>query len=201
MQVIIISESLIMRKGIKSVLSKETYIKEIKESHIFSDVYRQNYDLIIIDLNKNNEQYLSKLKQIKETTKSKIMVLDFYQNATLFSKCMKLGIDGYILANINSEDIAYAVKQLYKNKKYYDPDLIENYMAREYNEYIEELTKREHEILVCIAKGRTNSEISKELFITEHTVKKHTSNIFAKLNLKDRMQVALYAYNKGIITL
>ncbi|MCA9748803.1 MAG: response regulator transcription factor, partial [Romboutsia sp.] len=41
--------------------------------------------------------------------------------------------------------------------------------------------------------------ISKELFITEHTVKKHTSNIFSKLNLKDRMQAALYAYNNGII--
>ena len=52
---------------------------------------------------------------------------------------------------------------------------------------------------MCIAQGKSNIEISKELFITEHTVKKHTSNIFSKLNLKDRMQAALYAYNNGII--
>ncbi|WP_261914142.1 response regulator transcription factor, partial [Paraclostridium bifermentans] len=51
------------------------------------------------------------------------------------------------------------------------------------------------------AKGKTNIEISKELYITEHTVKKHTSNIFSKLNLKDRMQAAIYAYNRGIVSL
>ena len=61
------------------------------------------------------------------------------------------------------------------------------------------LTKREREILICIAQGKSNIEISKELFITEHTVKKHTSNIFSKLNLKDRIQAALYAYNNGLI--
>ena len=59
--------------------------------------------------------------------------------------------------------------------------------------------KREREILICIAQGKSNIEISKELYITEHTVKKHTSNIFSKLNLKDRMQAALYAYNNEII--
>ena len=64
---------------------------------------------------------------------------------------------------------------------------------------MEELTKREREILICIAQGKSNIEISKELYITEHTVKKHTSNIFSKLNLKDRIQAALYAYNNGLI--
>ena len=46
---------------------------------------------------------------------------------------------------------------------------------------------------------KVTKRISKELFITEHTVKKHTSNIFSKLNLKDRIQAALYAYNNGLI--
>ena len=112
---------------------------------------------------------------------------------------MKAGVDGYILANIDSEDIGYAVKQISKGKKYYDADLIESYISKGEAEGISELTKREQEILVCIARGKSNIEISKELYITEHTVKKHTSNIFSKLNLKDRMQAALYAYNNGII--
>ena len=127
------------------------------------------------------------------------MVLDFYEDRVLFPKCMKAGIDGYILANIDSEDIGYAVKQLSKDQKYYDAELIESYISKDKNECMEDLTKREREILICIAQGKSNIEISKELFITEHTVKKHTSNIFSKLNLKDRMQAALYAYNNGII--
>ena len=56
------------------------------------------------------------------------MVLDFYEDRILFSNCMKVGIDGYILANIDSEDIGYAVKQLSKDKKYYDAELIESYI-------------------------------------------------------------------------
>lgn len=112
---------------------------------------------------------------------------------------MKIGIDGYILANIESEDIGYAVKQLSKDKKYYDAELIESYISKDENECMGDLTKREREILICIAQGKSNIEISKELYITEHTVKKHTSNIFSKLNLKDRIQAALYAYNNGLI--
>lgn len=200
MQVIVISESLIIRKGITKILSNESSVKSIRESHIFSDIYKEEYNLILIDLNKNNESLLPELQKIKENTNTMVMVLDFYENPKLFSKCMKLGIDGYILANINAEDMGYATKQLCRGKKYYDADLIENYLSCSHSEYIEGLTKREHEILMYIAKGKSNLEISKELFITEHTVKKHTSNILSKLHLKDRMQVALFAYDRGIIS-
>lgn len=199
MQVIVISESLIIRKGIVEILSKENCVDTIKESHRYTDIYKDEYDLLVIDLNKNNKQYLHDIEKLKKEKNIKVMVLDFYEDRVLFSKCMKIGIDGYILANIDSEDIGYAVKQLSKDKKYYDAELIESYISKDENECMEDLTKREREILVCIAQGKSNIEISKELFITEHTVKKHTSNIFSKLNLKDRIQAALYAYNNGLI--
>ena len=199
MKVIVISESLIIRKGIISILKEEDYISSIKDSYIFKDVYNEEYDLVIVDLNKNNNHYLSDIQNIKQNNKTKIMILDFYEDRSLFSQCMKIGVDGYILANIDSEDIDYAVKQIYRGKKYFDADLIENYLSKSGQEYIEELTKREQEILVCIAKGKSNLEISKDLYITEHTVKKHTSNIFTKLNVKDRMQAARYAYDRGIV--
>lgn len=199
MQVIVISDSLIIRKGISNILSNEECIKTIKESHMFLDIYKGEYDLILVDLNRNNEQYLEDLREIKKNSKAMVMVLDFYENQKLFSQCMKSGIDGYILANINGEDMGYAIKQLCRGKKYYDADLIEDYLSHGYSEYIEGLTKREHEILSYIAKGRSNSEISKELFITEHTVKKHISSILSKLHLKDRMQAALFAYDRGIV--
>lgn len=199
MQVIIISESLIIRKGIVQILSNEDYVGEVKESYLYTDIYKGYYDLVIVDLNKNNKQYLTDLEALKKKSNTKVMILDFYEDRSLFAKCMKAGVDGYILANIDSEDIGYAVKQISKGKKYYDADLIESYISKGEAEGISELTKREQEILVCIARGKSNIEISKELYITEHTVKKHTSNIFSKLNLKDRMQAALYAYNNGII--
>ena len=130
MRVIVISESLIIRKGIISILKEEDYISSIKDSYIFKDVYNDEYDLVIVDLNRNNNHYLSDIQNIKQDTKTKIMILDFYEDRSLFSQCMKIGVDGYILANIDSEDIDYAVKQIYRGKKYFDADLIENYLSK-----------------------------------------------------------------------
>lgn len=199
MQVIVISESLIIRKGIVGILEGEDYIDQIIHTHLYTDIYKEDYNLVLVDLNKNNKQYLYDIQKLKLKSNTKVIVLDFYEDSSLFAECMKIGIDGYILANIDSEDIGYAVKQINKGKKYYDADLIENYMHKKSYEQTDELTKRELEILKYIAKGKSNIEISKELFITEHTVKKHTSNIFIKLNLKDRVQAALYAYDRGIV--
>lgn len=199
MRGIIISESLVIRKGVAEILSNEECIDFLDEEYMCKDINNGNYDLVIFDLNKNTRQYIDCIREVKEHSNAKVMVLDFYEDIRLFSKCMKLGIDSYILANIDGEGIQYAVRLLSKGRKYFDSDLVENYMKKDNFEEIKELTKREKEILICISKGKTNHEIANNLCITEHTVKKHTSNIFEKLKLRDRTHAALYVHEKGII--
>ena len=60
------------------------------------------------------------------------------------------------------------------------------------------LTTREREILKLIAQGKSNQDISTELFISEHTVKTHISNLFRKLGITDRVQAVLYAIDRGV---
>ena len=199
MRGVIISESLVIRKGVAEILSNEEYIDFLDEEYRCKDVHNCNYDLVIFDLNKNTNQYIDSIKEIKEHSNAKIMVLDFYEDKKLFSKCMNLGVDSYILANIDGEGIKYAVRLLSKGKKYFDSDLVENYMKKDNTEEVKDLTKREREILMYISRGKTNNEIANDLCITEHTVKKHTSNIFEKLKLRDRTHAALYVHEKGII--
>ena len=199
MKGIIISESLVIRKGVAEILQNEPSIEHLDEGYMRSDIDNDEYDLIIFDLNRNTMQYMDTIKEIKENSDKKVMVLDFYEDVRIFSKCMKVGVDSYILANIEGEGIKYAANLLSKGKKYFDSDLVENYMKKDNLEEIKELTKREKEILICISKGKSNNEIAKELCITEHTVKKHTSNIFEKLNLRDRTHAALYVHERGII--
>ena len=199
MKGIIISESLVIRKGVVDILSNEDVVESLDEGYMCRDIKRGKYDLVIFDLNKNTKQYIDCIKDIKENSDTKVMILDFYEDKRLFSKCMKLGVDSYILANIEGEGIRYAAKLISKGKKYFDSDLVENYMKKDSLEEMKDLTKREKEILICISKGKTNNEIAQELNITEHTVKKHTSNIFDKLNLRDRTHAALYVYERGII--
>ncbi|MEW9077473.1 DNA-binding response regulator [Terrisporobacter glycolicus] len=199
MKGIIISESLVIRKGVSQILEEEDTVKSLNEGYMCKDINKGKYDLVIFDLNKNRKEYLNCIKEVKQKTDAKVMILDFYEDMRLFSKCMKIGVDSYILPNIEGESIKYAVKLLSKGKKYFDSDLVENYMKKDNINEIKELTKRENEILLCISKGKSNHEIATDLCITEHTVKKHTSNIFEKLNLRDRTHAALYAHEIGII--
>ena len=199
MKAIIISESLVIRRGVSQILSDEECIERLDEGYMCTDVRKDKYDLAIFDLNRNTKQYIDCIREIKKNTDTKVMILDFYEDTRFFSKCMKLGVDSYILANIEGEGIKYAARLLSKGKKYFDSDLVENYMKKDSLEEIKELTKREKEILLCISKGKSNNEIAEDLCITEHTVKKHTSNIFEKLNLRDRTHAALYVHERGII--
>ena len=199
MKGIIISESLVIRRGVSQILSDEECIERLDEGYMCTDVKKDKYDLAIFDLNRNTKQYIDCIREIKKNTDTKVMILDFYEDTRFFSKCMKLGVDSYILANIEGEGIKYAARLLSKGKKYFDSDLVENYMKKDSLEEIKELTKREKEILLCISKGKSNNEIAEDLCITEHTVKKHTSNIFEKLNLRDRTHAVLYVHERGII--
>lgn len=61
------------------------------------------------------------------------------------------------------------------------------------------LTAREHEVLLALARGRTNAEIAAELFITEHTVKTHVANVLMKLDLRDRIHAVIHAYETGLV--
>lgn len=199
MRGIVISESLVIRKGVSEILSNEESIESLDEGYMCKDINKDLHDLVIFDLNRNTKQYIDCINDIKQNSDAKVMILDFYEDTRLFSKCMKIGVDSYILANIGGEEIKYAAKLLSRGKKYFDSDLVENYMKKGNLEEIKELTRREKEILICISKGKTNHEIAQDLCITEHTVKKHTSNIFEKLHLRDRTHAALYVHEKGII--
>ena len=74
-------------------------------------------------------------------------------------------------------------------------------MQRQSESPLDDLTPREREVLIRIARGRSNHEIAVDLSIGEHTVKTHVSNILSKLHLADRTQAAIYAMQKRLVPL
>ena len=124
----------------------------------------------------------------------------------MFFKISKLNIDGYMLATLSEEDINYAIHKISSGNKFYDRELIYRLVEIESAATItgksssgNPLTRRELEILSQLSNGLSNFEISKNLNISENTVKKHISNIFIKINVKDRTQAIIYAYESGLI--
>jgi DNA-binding NarL/FixJ family response regulator len=121
---------------------------------------------------------------------------------------MKAGASGFLLKNAPPEQLVESVRAVARGEALLAPDitrrLIEHYVSAPRRgsgppPRLEELTERELEVLVLVARGNSNAEIAAALIISEGTVKTHVSRILAKLDLRDRVQAVVIAYETGIV--
>ena len=163
--------------------------------------------LLIITLFKEDLEIIDNILSIKDNYSNlKLLVIDFNESKNMFFKTSKLKVDGYILGTFAQEDINYALHKISTGAKFYDRELLYRLVEDESDVTITSknhlrtpLTRRELEILSQLSNGLSNFEIAKNLNISENTVKKHISNIFIKINVKDRTQAIIYAYESGLI--
>lgn len=163
--------------------------------------------LLIITLFKEDLEIIDNILSIKDNYSNlKLLVIDFNESKNMFFKTSKLKVDGYILGTFAQEDINYALHKISTGTKFYDRELLYRLVGDESavtitskNHLRTPLTRRELEILSQLSNGLSNFEIAKNLNISENTVKKHISNIFIKINVKDRTQAIIYAYESGLI--
>ncbi len=199
MKLLIVDDHPLVRKGIISTLSFEEKIEEIKEASNIAEamniigIYRP--EIVIVDLRLGKESGLDLISQAKSKKyTSKFMVLTSSIQREDFEKAKEIGVDGYILKEAFAEDILYAFHVVARGKKFIDPELM-GYETEEEKDTLSGLTPREKDVLNELGKGLSNLDIAKKLFISEHTVKKHVSNILSKLELSHRTQAALFVNN------
>lgn len=198
MNVIVLGEQTLYEEGIVYILkrSKSTtnvrLIDDIPQIKMLVPIYKP--DMIIINFNNNINKIIQILTYFRSNDiKTKIVILVSNISKDDLKILMDMDVDGVILKNIMAQDFSYAISSVLRGKKYIDADI---YMKLN-NTKLNMLTKRESEVLCEIQKGSSNIEISRELFISECTVKKHIGNILSKLNLNNRTEAAIYAKNKN----
>lgn len=201
MKILIVDDHPLVRKGIASTLSFEEDIEEIFEASNVDEAMKlirnEKPTLAIVDLylgNKDGLQIVSNSK--KESLKTKFVILTSSLKKEDYIRAKEIGVDGYILKEAFAEDILYAIHVVLRGKQFIDPEVIRyETSSTSENTYLAELTPREKDVLIELGKGLSNYEIAKNLFISEHTVKKHVSNILLKLELTHRTQAALIVNN------
>ncbi len=132
-----------------------------------------------------------------------LIVTSFIDDDKVYPALEAGGATSYILKTSKAEVIAQAIRDTYKGESVLEKEVTTKVMAnmrkQRTNRLHDSLTNREMEILLLIAQGKTNQEIADELFIALKTTKVHVSNILSKLEVQDRTQAAVYAYQHGII--
>ncbi|WP_045522901.1 response regulator [Neobacillus niacini] len=163
-------------------------------------------DLILMDLVMPEMDGIQATKIIKsEMPEIKIMMLTSFSDQDHVIPALEAGASGYQLKDIEPDELINCIKKIIAGENQLHPKatshLLANLSNKESNEenLIEQLTKRELDVLKEIARGKSNKEIASSLFITEKTVKTHVSNLLSKLELADRTQAALYAVKNQLV--
>lgn len=214
MKISVLCKYPVIHEGIKSILKEKypsiTSFYSVDECFKSLDNVENTLEdsLLILTLFKEDLKSIDSILSIKENYSNiKLLVIDFNESKDMFFKISKLNVDGYMLGLFAKEDINYAIHKISTGTKFYDRELLYRLVEAEpaasitsKNNIGSPLTRRELEILSQLSNGLSNFEISRNLNISENTVKKHISNIFIKINVKDRTQAIIYAYESGLIT-
>ena len=204
-------DHLLCREGIKQLLEFDGSIEVIAEvsdgEECLKILEQVKPQVLLLDINMPIKNGFEVLKEIRRKKYSiKVLMLTVHDEIDYLVKAIDIGIDGYISKDSDSDELKKAIKHLVANEIYIQPRLIPALNNRLINrnddkKKIDELTRREKEILICIASGKVNKEIALDLNISERTVKNHVSNLFRKIDVNDRTQAAVFAIKNDLVQL
>lgn len=208
--ILIVDDHEVVRNGIRS------YLETIKDFEVVGEadsgeaavqmVSELIPDIVLLDLIMPGMDGVETTRQIKKVTpRTQVVVLTSYHEDVHIFPALKAGAISYILKDMKMEKLVDALQRAVRHEVTLHPlvaeRVLENIRGDDSEEpaLFTELTERELDVLRLIAKGMTNSQIAETLVISENTVKGHVSNILSKLHLADRTQVAVYAWQSGIV--
>ena len=214
-KVFLVDDHAIVRDGIRAVLNTEPDIDIIGEAtngrEAVSKVLSYQPDITLMDLVMPEMDGIEAIRQIMQNQpQARILVLTSFATDDKVFPAIKAGAIGYLLKDSDSDDLIRAIHQVHHGESSLHPKIARKLLkeisdvpeaTNHPGQSVDPLTEREVEVLKLVAKGSSNQEIAKQLFIGEGTVRTHVSNILGKLHLASRTQATLYALKEGLAML
>ncbi|MGN8647965.1 response regulator [Gracilibacillus sp. HCP3S3_G5_1] len=207
-RVLFVDDHEMVRIGVSAYLTTQEDIDVIAEADngqkAVELALEHRPDVILMDLVMEGMDGIEATRQIiNEWPEAKILIVTSFIDDDKVYPALEAGATSYLLKTSKADVIAAAIRDTYAGESVLEKEVTAKMMAkfssRKSKSLHESLTNREMEILLLIAQGKTNQEIADELFIALKTTKVHVSNILSKLEVQDRTQAAVYAYQNGLI--
>lgn len=155
-------------------------------------VRQQQPDVCIMDIEMPLKSGLDAAEEMKEFADCKVIILTTFARAGYFERARKAGVSGYLLKDSPSEELASSIRTIMEGRRIYSPELVDMAFSE-----VNPLTEREKQVIELMADGKDTKEISKQLFITQGTVRNYISVILDKLEVSNRIEAISRFKEKG----
>jgi DNA-binding NarL/FixJ family response regulator len=212
-RVVIADDQHLVRTGFRMILSSHDDIDVVGEASNGTDAFAltvaEHPDLVLMDIRMPDMDGIEATRRIvsdPRTSDVQVLILTTFDLDEYVYDALRAGASGFLLKDVPMEQLAHAVRTLRQGDALLAPSitrrLIEQFAptrTRTGPSRLERLSTREAEVFRLVARGMSNREISAELVLSETTVKTHVTRILGKLELRDRVQVVVLAYEGGVV--
>lgn len=207
-RVAIVDDHTLFRQGLRALLEIDGCSEVIGEAENANQSLELAINLkpevILMDIAMRDMDGLTAARRILDVVpETKIIFLTQYENKEYVLPAVRCGASGYILKRSAADVVVKALQKVANGGFYLDPELsdilINTYKEPDYDNEFETLTEREREILILLAKDKTNKEVSSILGISVKTVDYHRTNLMRKLGIHSKVELVKYSIKKGLI--
>ncbi|MFC8866993.1 MULTISPECIES: response regulator [unclassified Streptomyces] len=214
-RVVVADDQELVRSGFSMILQAQPDIEVVAEAgdgaEAVAAVEARVPDVLLLDIRMPVMDGLEAARRVCARSACKVVMLTTFDLDEYVYEALYAGASGFLLKDVRRDDLVHAVRVVAAGDSLLAPAvtrrLVADIVRRRREEAVpdvtprrlEALTAREVETLRLLARGLSNSEIATTLFVSEHTVKTHVSNVLGKLGLRDRVQAVICAYESGLV--
>jgi two-component system, NarL family, response regulator NreC len=209
-RVLVADDHMIVRTGIRHVLESDTEFEVVGEaanaSEAMSLAAKLEPDVVVLDISMPDESGLDVAARISRSSAGpRVLILSMHDNSEYVLESVRAGANGYLLKDTAATELRNAIRAVCRGESYFSPPVASRLSAAVRADHthpgpgLDQLTGREREVLLGIARGRTNKEIAAELGISHRTVESHRESLMRKLQIRTVAELTRFAIGAGIV--
>jgi DNA-binding NarL/FixJ family response regulator len=215
LSVLIVDDQALVRAGFRMILEAEQDVEVVGEAadgrEAVEEARRLKPDVVLMDVRMPDVDGIEATRRLlaDDESEAKIVMLTTFDMDEYVYDALRAGASGFLLKDVPPEQLVAGIRAVANGDALLAPSVtrrvIEEFVRRPPSSLrtlspaLDELTARELEVLKAIARGLSNAEIATELFVSETTVKTHVAHVLTKLDLRDRVQAVVLAYESGLV--
>jgi DNA-binding NarL/FixJ family response regulator len=212
-RLVIADDEAMVRSGLGLVLDGEEDFDVVAEAadgeEAIAQTVRHRPDVLLMDIRMPRLDGIAAAERlVEEDLATRVLLLTTFDHDDYLFRALRAGTSGFLLKSAPAEELIRAIRTVAGGDALLAPAVTRRVIA-EFAERpavrgvapreLDELTPREREVLVLLARGLTNAEIAEQLVVSDATIKTHVARVLMKLGVRDRVQAVIFAYEAGVV--